>query len=68
MSELPSLVWRRSSYCSGGTCVEVALLGSRILIRDGKTEGPILSFQQAEWTAFLEGARRGEFNLPSDRP
>ena len=65
MTDLSSLVWRKSSLCTNGTCVEVALLGSRILIRDSKTEsGPILAFQEAEWTAFLEGARRGEFNLP----
>ena len=66
MSELPTLVWRKSSYCSNGTCVEVARMGNQILVRDSKNEdGPILTFHQAEWTAFLEGARRGEFNSAS---
>jgi hypothetical protein len=68
MSASARLVWRKSSYCSNGTCVEVARFGSQILVRDSKVKnGPILSFQRAEWDAFLKGALRGEFNTSPDR-
>jgi Domain of unknown function (DUF397) len=69
MSDPSSPVWHRSSYCSNATCVEVAHLGSQILVRDSKAQDrPILSFQQAEWEDFLEGARRGEFNFSIQQP
>jgi hypothetical protein len=69
MSDVPRPEWRKSSYCSHDSCVEVALLGSRILIRDSKTkDGPILAFQQAEWAEFLEGARQGEFSFSPRTP
>lgn len=66
MRESSRVEWRKSSFCSNGNCIEVAALGSRILVRDSKARnGPVLAFQPTEWVAFLEGARRGEFDLPS---
>ena len=66
MMELCRFEWRKSSFCSSANCVEVAALGSQILVRDSKARnGPVLEFQPTEWVAFLEGARRGEFDLPS---
>ena len=48
-----------------GSCVEVRELpdGSR-QVRDTKDhgQGPVLTFTRAEWLAFLEGARNGEFD------
>ena len=48
-----------------GSCVEVRELpdGSR-QVRDTKDhgQGPILTFTRAEWLAFLDGARKGEFD------
>ncbi len=60
------LTWRKSSYSggTGGNCVEVATLpdGGRA-VRDSKQpDGPVLSFTPAEWTAFVAGARDGEFD------
>jgi Domain of unknown function (DUF397) len=64
MTELFSAVWRKSSYCTQGNCVEVAFLGSQVAVRDSKDKhGPVLLFTQAEWNAFLSGARDGEFDL-----
>jgi hypothetical protein len=68
MGDLPEAAWHRSSFCSGGSCVEVALLDDRVAVRDSKDSGRILVFRQAEWVAFLEGARNGEFDLVSRRP
>jgi Domain of unknown function (DUF397) len=68
MRSSPEAVWRRSSHCSANSCVEIALLGIRVAVRDSKEKnGPMLMFTQAEWNAFLEGARNGEFNLTSRR-
>jgi hypothetical protein len=47
-----------------GNCVEVALLGGQVAVRDSKNQlGPVLLFTLAEWAAFIEGVRDGEFNL-----
>jgi hypothetical protein len=55
--------WRRSSYSEAGDCVEVAMAGGRILVRDSKVPaGPMLCFTSGEWSAFLAGARDGQFD------
>jgi hypothetical protein len=68
MSDASRLAWRKSSHCSHDTCVEVARLGTQILLRDSKEQdGPMLAFRQAEWADFVEGVRRGEFDLPIEQ-
>jgi Domain of unknown function (DUF397) len=62
----PGATWRKSTYSStqGGECVEVAMTGSRILVRDSKDpDGAKLAFTTSEWAAFLAGVRDGEFDL-----
>jgi hypothetical protein len=45
-------------------CVEVAFVGPAIAVRDSKDpEGPALVFTEAEWDAFVGGAKDGEFDL-----
>lgn len=50
------MAWVRSSFCSGGHCVEVAPAGGRVLLRDSKLgdASPVIEFTRAEWAAFLE--------------
>jgi hypothetical protein len=64
--EPTELNWFKSSYSggNGGGCVEVALAPGHIYVRNTRnhTEG-ILDFTEAEWNAFLAGARDGEFDL-----
>jgi Domain of unknown function (DUF397) len=64
--DLSHAAWRKSSFSSGAVsnCVEVAALdGGRVVaVRDSKDpSGPALVFTPAEWVAFLEGVRAGEF-------
>ncbi len=57
-------VFRRSSLCSAGACVEVARnADGSVLVRDSKTDGgPVLKFTREEWVAFAAGVRAGEFD------
>jgi hypothetical protein len=58
-------VWRKSSQSiERDNPVEVAFVDGAILLRDGKNpQGPILVFTQAEWDAFVGGAKDGEFDV-----
>jgi predicted secreted Zn-dependent protease len=62
---MENLVWRKASKSGNqGQCVEVATVANGVLVRDSKNPtGPVLSFTEAEWDAFLDGARKGEFDL-----
>ncbi len=66
MAEMPRArpVWRKSRASGSGNCVEVALAGESVLLRDSKDQlGPSLRFTPEEWSAFLVGVRSGEFDL-----
>jgi hypothetical protein len=55
MTDRHELNWRTSSWSSGGSCVEVALDGDRVLMRDSKDRsGPVLSFSRAAFQGFLD--------------
>jgi hypothetical protein len=61
-----SLAWRKAAASAGnGSCVQVALTADgSIVVRDSKDPmGPILSYTPAEWCAFLDGAKGGEFDI-----
>jgi Domain of unknown function (DUF397) len=64
--DIARAAWHKSSISTyNGSCVEVARLRSdRIGVRDTKDHGagPVLVFNQAEWSAFLAGAKTGEFD------
>ncbi|MFG1955593.1 DUF397 domain-containing protein [Micromonospora sp. NPDC048830] len=64
---MDSVKWFKSSRSgNNGACVEVARLGEDAIgVRDTKArgQGPILTFTQAEWAAFICGAKLGEFDL-----
>ncbi|MFB6518595.1 DUF397 domain-containing protein [Streptomyces sp. NPDC056401] len=63
--DLTGAVWRKSRYSNGqDNCVETADLpdGGRA-VRDSKDKsGPILRFTPGEWSAFIQGAKAGEFD------
>lgn len=62
-------VWRRSAQGppDDSNCIEVAFVDDLIGVRDARDpDGPVLVFTEAEWDAFVEGAKDGEFDLPED--
>ncbi|MEE4595770.1 DUF397 domain-containing protein [Streptomyces sp. DSM 41524] len=64
--DLTRAQWRKATKSQGnGECVEVAFLDSAVAMRDTKNKGrgPVLVFTPAEWDAFLDGAKNGEFDL-----
>lgn len=56
---MTQIVWRKP--CSAASnCVEVAIDGGNILIRDSKTtDGPQLTWPAADWKAFCHHIRHG---------
>ena len=66
--DLTNAVWKKSTRSdgNGGQCVEVADLGVEgIAVRDSKAPaGAVLTFTSAEWAAFIEGAKAGQFDRP----
>ena len=59
------LVYRKSSYSGQqNNCVEVAdLPDNGRAVRDSKrVDSPVLTFNAAEWRAFVQGIRAGEFD------
>ena len=49
---------------TGGDCVEMRRHGHYIEVRDSKLgeNGPVHQYTPAEWRAWLEGAKSGEFD------
>ena len=66
---LNGAVWTkasRSNGTGGNNCVEVAFLDAGVAVRDSKDRtGPALMFTPAEWTAFVDSAKDGEFDIAS---
>ena len=64
---LNAAVWKKSSRSNGNggnNCVEVAILDADVAVRDSKNRsGPALVFNAAQWTAFVNSAKDGEFDL-----
>ena len=66
--DLARAVWKKSTYSSTDSCVEVAFVDTQVAVRDSKhRDGAILLFTPVEWEAFIGGVRHGEFDLRNDR-
>lgn len=54
---------KASASDQSGQCVEVRRNGGAVEVRDSKDpDGPLLRFTTAEFAAWLDGARKGEFD------
>jgi hypothetical protein len=63
-----NLVWRISSYSTGGSgnCVELGALREGIAVRDSKhRDGAVLLYSRADWSSFISAAKSGRFDLPA---
>ena len=57
--------WRKSKQsAANGGCVEMRRSADGVVeVRDSKDPtGPVLHFTEFEWAAFLDGAKKGEFD------
>ena len=65
--QLRGAAWRKASRSNGNggnNCVEVAFLDDLVAVRDSKDKtGPALIFTDAEWNAFVDSAKDGEFDI-----
>ncbi|MCF7551665.1 DUF397 domain-containing protein [Pseudonocardia sp. WMMC193] len=61
------MTFHRSSFCSVGTCVEVARdVDGSTVVRDSKlSKGVLLRFTADEWADFVAGVKAGEFDFPT---
>lgn len=57
-----ALTWRKSSASGGdGACVEIARLGSSVLVRNSRNEsGVVLVLTSAQWRGLLRRIQNGE--------
>jgi hypothetical protein len=61
MTDRSELNWRTSSRSGGANCVEVALDGDRVHVRDSKDRsGPVLTFSRAAFQDFLDEITESE--------
>jgi hypothetical protein len=61
----PGLLFRRSSRCTSGGCVEVAPLpdgGAAVRDTKDRSREP-LSFDRQEWTEFVLGVKNDDFDF-----
>ncbi|MFD8379620.1 DUF397 domain-containing protein [Streptomyces sp. NPDC059679] len=61
--------WQRSSFCGGGgnNCIEVAVNGSRIAIRESSEPSAVLTTDRTALRAFVLGVKNGRFDPLLDR-
>jgi Domain of unknown function (DUF397) len=60
--------WRRSSLCENGACVEIALVGEVIVLRNSESpDGPVLTCTPENWAAFLTAIKDGVFDSRGSR-
>ncbi|MCP2325036.1 hypothetical protein HDA40_003543 [Hamadaea flava] len=65
MVELRAAVWRRSTKCESGSCVEVADLDENVGLRNSTRPEIAIAFSVETWRDFIAGVRAGEFDQPS---
>lgn len=59
-----NLIWRKALMSTNnGACVTVSSVPGKVVLGDSKDPGgPVLVYTPAEWHAFLDGAKKGEFD------
>ena len=58
-----TLKWQIATASGGNACVEVAQTDAGVVVRHSRyPQGAVLRYTVAEWHAFLDGAKKGEFD------
>lgn len=67
MGDQSRQLWRKSSLCTGGDCVEVAFDRQQVRVRDSAdaSTGTALDFTRRQWGVFVLGVSAHEFDWPS---
>lgn len=56
-------LWRYTSRCEGGACVEIGILGEIIMVRRSTDpDGACLKLSRGEWQEFVAGLKAGQFD------
>jgi hypothetical protein len=62
-SEDSEHVWRKSTLCFSGECVEVSAHDGMVLMRDSKNPlGDVLRYSADEWRSFVRAVQSGQFD------
>lgn len=63
-SERADLAWRKASLShAANNCVELAPIDGMVVLRHSKNpDGPVIAYTADEFFAFLDGAKKGEFD------
>ncbi|WP_211343292.1 DUF397 domain-containing protein [Actinomadura pelletieri] len=55
--------WRKASHSEDSDCVEVATLGSSVLVRDSRDHAAgVLTLDSVQWNALLNAVRSGDLD------
>jgi 20S proteasome alpha/beta subunit len=55
--------WRTATASGSENCVQVKSKDGMVIVGNSRqTDGPFLSYTRDEWVAFLDGAKKGEFD------
>lgn len=62
--DLCALSWRKSTASATSECVEVAVHGGTVFVRDSKQRAEaILTFTTSEWAAFISCVKSGQVDV-----
>lgn len=63
VSESGQNSWRTATMSGGGNCVQVKAQHGMVIIGNSRlADGPFITYTKDEFAAFLDGAKKGEFD------
>jgi Domain of unknown function (DUF397) len=57
--------WRKSTRCETSACVEVAVGGALVGLRNSTKPDTRLAIDAGAWRQFIDGVRTGDFDRPA---
>jgi hypothetical protein len=61
VTSMSTPTWSKSRRCDTNTCVEVALIGDEVAVRNSQDPSKTVTFTMDEWRAFVGGVQDGDF-------